>query len=119
MALIKQINVGGTSYRIGINIGNGLVMTGDGILNLNLGTGLIFGSGGMLCVSGLYTGLGSGLVDYNGTLDVRVSSGLESLVDGVGVNIGSGLTLDESGGLTLKIDTTKLKLNSSGQLTLA
>lgn len=118
MALIKQIKVGDTTYQIGLDVDSGLVMSDDGVLKLNIGSGLKIDGTGKLFVSGLYAGLGSGLVDDYGTLEVRVTSGLNIFNDGVGLKLGSGLTLNNLGELTLKINGSKLKLDSSGQLTI-
>lgn len=115
MALITQIKVGGTTYDVSMKAGNGIAIGSTGDISVRIGTGLFF-DGGVLCLTGVYTGLGMGLKEENGTLDVRVSSGLAILADGLGVNIGRCFTIGEDGSLMLKI-STGLKFDDGGALT--
>lgn len=87
MALIKQVKVGGVTYEIAMKAGRGIEITGTGLVEAKLGSGLCFGSSGEICASGVITGVGSGFMTGNGLLEL---------------NLGSGLMINDNGELDIK-----------------
>lgn len=117
MALIKQIEVGGTTYYIGVRAIAPLIYSGDS-LKLSLGTGLQTEAGRLdVFLSGFS-------LEHKNGVAVKVGSGMQATAEGITLLISGadrsynrGLSLDR-GMLTLKIGSG-LRFNEDGSLDLA